>query len=235
MSRIFRWLALIAGGLLLVVCVGAGVLFSAATVVPAEYEEALRIDEGQHQENRKELETELATLYTEAQDAKAWQTVLTADQINGWLATQLPEDYPELAEQGLTNPRVVFSPDGATLAIRIEQGRVNGVASAKVQGFLAGDGRLALQLVSVRLGRLPLPLGQAISQLQAIMADSKLPLQWTQSEGLPVLLVDIEQIASSEESRRWLTGVEIREGQIALAGATKSLDLPLPPESAPDK
>lgn len=226
MYRVLRRLAIGSGLMLL----GAGIvlffLFRAATAPVPEYQALIertreRLASGEVEQSRQQLESQLTALYSDAQQDETWQTVLTADQLNGWLATRIPEDFPEIAEQGIFDPQLILSPATATLAMRAELHGIEAVVSLDIQPFIAEDGSLALELAAARLGSAPLPFAQIVDHLSEATGEEGLPGRWSQRNGNPVLLIDFEPLISTVEQVRTLDTVEVHEGEIIVVGSTR--------------
>lgn len=225
MYRVLRRLAIGVGLMLLGAVIVLALLYRAATAPVPEYQALIertreRVVSGAVEESRKQLESQLTALYSETQQAEAWQAVLTADQINGWLATRLPEDFPEVAEQGVLDPQVLFAEGVATLAARVTLHGIDAVVTIDIEPFVAEDGALALEFAGAKLGSASLPLGQIITHLSEATGEEGLPGRWVQSGGNPVLLIDIEPLASTVEHVRTLEGIEVRDGEVFIAGST---------------
>ncbi len=54
-----------------------------------------------------------------------WSAVFTDEQINGWLAADLPEKFPQLLPPEIQDPRVVFAPGQLQLACRYTGSRTH--------------------------------------------------------------------------------------------------------------
>lgn len=224
----YRWLRRIAlgSGLMLTgAAVAVFFLYRAATAPVPEYQALVeqtrqQLETGEIEQNRQELESQLAALYSDAAEATRWETTITELQLNSWLATQLVHDFPELAEQGVYDPRVLIKAGAVTLAMRAELHGMNAVVAFDLEPFVAEDGSLALELAAARVGSAPLPTAQIMDQLNAAMGDEGLPGRWSTSNGNPVLLIDFEQQASSFNFSRSLDAIEVRQGEVYIAGET---------------
>ncbi|MEN1678737.1 MAG: hypothetical protein AAGJ46_04040 [Planctomycetota bacterium] len=224
-----RWLrrAAIGSAFMLVgAAIAVALLYRAATAPVPEYQaviEATRrqMEAGDLDQKRQELESQLAALYSDAGNAEAWETVLTADQMNSWFATKLDEVLPELAEEGLSDLRVLINPGVVTLALRATRHGVDAVVALDVAPFVAEDGSLALELSAARIGTAPLPTAQVFAQLQAATGDEGLPGRWTQNDGRPVLLQDISWAAPTARHTCVLEVIEVRDGEVYVAGRTE--------------
>ena len=229
MVKCLRWTAIILGGILIAVCAAGYGVYRAATMLPEDYQAALEVDEEQLNEQRKELEGQLTALYSQAAqnatpeepEPRKWEAAVTDDQINGWLATRLLQELPEVAEQGVVDPRVMFADEGLTLAFQIDRGRVKAVVRFRVAPFVTEQGELGIELSDTRIGAVPLPTSRIVEVSRPLLAQAKLPLQWGQVDGRPALMVNFEELASDARNRRTLRDIKYSEGNLYVAGQTE--------------
>lgn len=229
MSKWLRRTAIALGVSLTVSAISSYSFYRAATTLPEDYQAVLEVAPEQQDERRKELEAELAAVYSDATQAiavedstvRAWQSSVTDQQINGWLATRLAMEFPDAAEQGLVDPRVMFADDGLTLAFRVERGVIEAVVRFRVAPFVTDDGRLGIQLTETRIGSVPLPSGRIVEASRSVFAEAGLPLEWAEVDGAPALLVDFEQLASDGRHRRTLEDIQLSDGALYVAGQTE--------------
>lgn len=225
--RIFRWLSIASLLMIIGSTITLTLLYRAVTAPLPVYEQLLtRLEEqrdaGELEQQRQELESQLTALYSDVQQEERWQTVVTADQINSWLATQLQLDFPELEEQGIRDPQILFEPGKATLVMRAEVQGLKTVVSITVTPFVDEEGSLALQFTETHVGNVPLPTATIVTQAdKALAKEGGLPGRWTQSEGYPVLLIDFERHAATARQIRKLDTIEIRAGEVYVSGVTE--------------
>ena len=94
MRKLLRYLLLTT--VVLAVLLGAGLylLKRAAQKEPEFYQQALRAEPAQQEVAGDELEQEVLELHNEVRQPGVWEAVFTEEQINGWLAADLPEKFP---------------------------------------------------------------------------------------------------------------------------------------------
>lgn len=200
-------------------------LYRAVGALPPEYEAALHANVD-HEAQRRELESRLAAVYSDAardvdQTPRTWEAVVTDEQINGWLATRASAELPALEEAGVHDPRVVIGEDELMLAFRAKRQNMDAVVMVRGAPLIAEGGRLGLELSGAWLGLAPLPTGRIVELTREALAGTGLPAEWAHTEaGRPVLLVDFETIASDAENRRTLTAVRHSEGELRVIGQT---------------
>lgn len=199
---------------LLVACLG-GAYYAARQVRPF-YEQALRIEPEVLERGSRELESRATALYSDAKQVGRWQALFTAEQINGWLATQLAENADDQLPTNIRDPRVAIARDLLTLGFRTSSGGVETVISVDAAVSLTEQGAVAIRLIAVRAGALPLPVLQLADQLADACQRLKLPVRWTQQDGKPVALVEIQS-----REPVYVDAIQLDEGQLYVAGHTE--------------
>jgi hypothetical protein len=207
-------------GALVVLAALLGVLggaYYAARQVRPFYAQALTIEPAVLEQGSRELESRATALYSDVQQAGRWQAVFTTDQINGWLATQLSANTKDGLPENVCEPRVAIARDVLTLGFRTSSGGVETVISVDASAKVTEQGAVAIQLIAVRAGNLPLPVLQLADELAAACQKLRLPIRWTQQDGKPVALVEIR--AKEPVS---VDAIQLDEGQLYVAGHTES-------------
>jgi hypothetical protein len=198
---------------ILLVALGAG--YYAARQVRPFYEQALQIEPAALEQGSRELESRATALYSDVKQVGTWRAVFTAEQINGWLATQLAADLGKELPANLRDPRVAIGHDVFTLGFRTSSGGVETVVSVDASASITQDGAVAIRLIAVRAGALPLPVFQLADQLADACRKMKLPVRWTQHEGRPVALVEIRA-----KHPVFVDAIQLDEGRLYVAGHT---------------
>ncbi len=195
--------------------------YFAARQVRPFYQQALQVEPAALVEGSRELESRATALYSDARQAGQWNAVFTVDQINGWLATQLTESHVGELPDNIRDPRVAIAPNLLTLGFRTSPGGIETVASVDAAVFLTDDGAVAIRLVSVRAGALPLPVMQVADELAAACRELSLPVRWTQEAGQPVAVVELHSDPSTDKRQFHIDAIELGEGQVYVAGHTE--------------
>jgi hypothetical protein len=216
--RIAALCSLAAAGV--VIAVGAWAYYAARQVRPF-YRQALQTKPAALEQGSREMESRATALYSDARKAGQWNAVFTADQINGWLATQLTAEHVGELPNEIRDPRVAIAPNLLTLGFRTSPGGIDTVASVDAAVFLTDDGAVAIRLVSVRAGALPLPVMQVADELAAAARELSLPVRWTQENGQPVAIVELHGDASTDKRQFHIDAIELGAGQVYVAGHTE--------------
>ena len=217
--RFFRWIVI--GFFLLVAAIGATLLglYRASQSVPDFYQAALEFEPEEADKAGDQLEQQVVQLHNDVQHGESWELQLTDEQINGWLATDLPEKFPGLLPGEVEQPRVAFE-DGMThIACRLNTPKLKTVLSLALDTYLTEEpNEIAIRIDKARAGLVPVPLKGVLESVVAAAKQSGLRLRWTQEDGDPIALI---QFPTDREDLR--PGVVIRtvlveEGKITVTG-----------------
>lgn len=200
----------------LVVALLGGAYYAARQVRPF-YEQALKIEPEVLERGRLEMESRATILYSDAKQVGRWQALFTAEQINCWLATQLTQNSGTELPANFRDPRVAIAHDVLTLGFRTSSGGVETVVSVDAAVSLTDDGAVAVQLIAVKAGALPLPVLQLADQLADACKKMKLPVRWTRNGGRPVALVEIRS-----KEPVYVDAIQLDDGQLYVAGHTEN-------------
>jgi hypothetical protein len=214
--RILRWIAYCLALLIVLALLG---LYLAVRHEPAFYRRALQADPAELAKGSDRLVRQAAALQSVGQREGRWEAVITAVEINGWLAVDLAKNHPNALPPALKEPRVAIDPSGITMACRYQQGVVNSVLNLKVQPYLAEPNVIALRIVRARAGAMPAPLRQVLDAITEAARAADLPLQWRPADGDPVALLPLPTDEGDRIVR--IEKIELREGEIYVTGSTQ--------------
>jgi len=184
------------------------------------YQQALQLDPELLQRGSRELESRATALYSDAQRRGQWQALFTAEQINGWLAA---EEQQKALPTNIRDPRVAISPDLLTLGFRTKSSGVETIVSVEAAVFLTEEGAVGIHFRSVRAGALPLPMLPLAEEIAAACTELGLPVRWTQHNAQPVAVVEIHSNPSTEKRHFFIDLIELRHGELFVAGHTELL------------
>jgi hypothetical protein len=232
MGRILRFVlfALALAALAVVLLAWAG--YRAARYEPPFYRQALQSDPARQGELGDQMEQTVLDVHNQSRQIGRWEAEFTDEQLNGWLAVDLPAKFPELLPPQIRDPRIVIESQRARFACRVSSDAVSAVVSFTLELYLTDEpNTLAIRIGKVRAGALPVPLRQFLDPISTAASNSRIPLRWSQAGGDPVALLTIpskhEELAEGEVH---LDTIELREGSVYEAGSTAPDDPP-PPES----
>jgi hypothetical protein len=109
-----------------------------------------------------------------------------------------------------------------TLGFRASRGGIDTVISVDASVFLTEEGAVAIRLMNVRAGALPLPVLQVADELVAACRQLNLSkVRWTQESGQPVAIVDLHSDASTNKREFHIDSIELGDGEVYVAGHTE--------------
>lgn len=169
------------------------------------------------------LEQQALQVRNDSRHAGRWQAVFTEEQLNAWLAVDLVQKFPHAMPREIRDPRVKIGQGEAQIGCTYEGPRIRTVISLTADVYLTQrPNEVAVRIKNLRAGRLPLPLSRSLEQIASKARDVRVDLTWSQQDADPVALIRVP-IQHPEQSRRQvhLETVELREGQVVLAGRTE--------------
>jgi hypothetical protein len=198
-------------------------VYAAISQVRPFYAQALAVDPAVLKAGGQELESRASVLYSDSRRPGQWQAVFTADEINGWLATQLVEGGAHALPKGIGAPRVAIGKDAFTFGFRARRAGLDTVVSADASVAMTESGAIAIRLKSVQAGMVPLPVLGVADEVSKACQALKLPVRWMQENGEPVALVDVREQGFSK-AQLTIDAVELRDGALYVAGHTEKGD-----------
>ena len=207
----------------LVVLLSLAGAYRAIQSVPEFYDLALQVESDIQQQAGDQLEHDVLALRNEARRAGAWQAVFSDEQVNGWLAADLPEKFPDLLPPEFRDPRVSFGDRRARIACRYEDDKLRSVVSLECEPFLTDEPNvLALRLCRARAGMVPVPLDRVKQGINQGLLRAQVRVEWQQIGSDPVALITLPRDAGDGDQNLCLEQCEIRRGELVLAGTTLS-------------
>jgi hypothetical protein len=219
-AKLLRIGGLLVGALLLLLGLAAWWLYSAAREAPEFYAEAIASPPVGQEEASDELLHQATKLTSRARREGRWEATFTAEQINGWLAVDFMKNHAQSLPPGVSDPRVQIRPDGATVAVRWDNGGFETVLSLDADLYIAEPNVLALRIRQARAGSLPVPLDGVLDGLAEAAGNLDVGVEWLQADGDPVAMITIPPPKAERDMRIWIESVELRDEAVYLAGRT---------------
>lgn len=221
MRKFFKWLGV---GMLIVAVVACVFLFGAYRATQQEpefYQQALVMEPEIQVEASRELETKVTELTEEVRREGEWQAEFTEQQVNAWLAEELPKKQHVLPV-GASDPRVHIEEDELKIACRYADSRITTVLLLQVGVELTDNpNELAVRIVGVSAGSLPFPLSPFKDDVTKAVRKADVPIEWKEDEA-DVALVQLPlEDARLQGKRLIVEELELRKGSIHLAGVTE--------------
>jgi hypothetical protein len=215
--------------LLLVAAIGGLVLWGfqrAAKQSPPFYRQALAADPAEQKAAGQEFERQALGLHNQLRCPGAWEARFTDDQINGWLASEVPLKFPRLLARGVSDPRVAIEPRRIQAALRYQRGGIETIIALSGEVYLTAEqNEVAIRIDHVRAGALPLPLADFMSEAAGRAAEIGFPLRWTEHQGKPVALLRLSFDEEEFENRRLiLEQLDLGQGELSVLGRMEELE-----------
>ena len=172
----------------------------------------------------EKLMSDVRQLQQDVETAGQWQAKFAADEVNAWLADQLPKKFPRLKAKGLRDPRIAIEKDRLLFAAHYKDHRIDAVVSCELGVRLTDQpNRLAVTVHNIRAGALPLPLSQFQTRIDRATSRTKLNLQWEDQDDETVALVDVlGDYADQVNEDVVIEWIELSDNQLTVAGRTQS-------------
>lgn len=221
MRRLIITLLVVIGCLLLAGGAAVLALYRAAQTEPEFYREVLAVDHAVLEEASDQMLQRTTALASDLGRAGQWEAAFSEEQINGWLAVDMPRNHPDLLPAEICDPRVVIDADRMRLACRVRSGPWRGVLWLEVEPLLPEPNLLALRIHRIRLGAVPIPMGWVLDELSQSASHFNLRAEWRQVDGDPVLLVPLHGTANSEGKQVIVETVQLHSRHVYVAGETE--------------
>jgi hypothetical protein len=216
--RILKWLGL---GLALAAAIGVFGFYRASQYVPEFYVKSLQIEPARQQVAADRMVKQATTLASNVQRVGRWQVTFTAEQVNAWLAVELPKEPAYALPPSLSDPRVEITPAGMTIACRYQEGDRRVVLSLATDVYLVEKNVVALRIRRARAGMLPLPLNRVLRELARSFNHLEWRVEWRQADGDPVAQITIPSTIRHRDRQLEVDAVRLGEGELTLGGATR--------------
>ncbi|MEQ8788756.1 MAG: hypothetical protein RIC55_20765 [Pirellulaceae bacterium] len=211
--------------LLAVAAVGLLCAWWGASHVPDFYDQALKAEPERLAEAGDKLEENILDLRNDSLDEGVWRATFTDEQINGWLAVDLPDKFPKTLPPQLKDPRVAIEPNLAHVAARYESPQLTTIVSLAVEVRLTDQpNELAIRIRQARAGMLPVPLSEWLDRVSAAAENGGIPLRWIEQEGDPVAIVTVPlEDKHHRDHLLRLTQIDLQDGALVVAGVTETI------------
>lgn len=211
-----------------------GVFTLAVRHVPAFYRKALEIEDAVLRTGNDQMLENASALVNAARHPGQWYALLTEEQINGWLAIDLPRNHPELLPSGAANLRARFEPDRAIIAGEYEYPGLSTIVSVKFDLYLAEPHVVALRVHGARAGAIPVPITPIMDGIAKAAERLNLRIEWRQAHNDPVAFITLPE-AHTQTTVLKLDSLQVRDAAIYLAGRTESISGSSPDAPSEDR
>ena len=205
-------------GLLIVATLVAvpGAIWISLTHQPHFYRAMVHVPRERQEAEARRFVTQSLQLRNDIINEPTWEAIFTDQEVNAWLAKDLVTEFADQLPPEVHEPRIVFGLDRITLAFELDQGPVRSVIWVVARPRIPEPNVLELTFEKIRAGVLPVPSEQVLDRIVDHARAQGLDVRRDQVDQLPVITV--RYIPHSEREDVLLEQVQIREGEIRLAG-----------------
>lgn len=221
MARRWRILLLLGVAVVLLVVVALVILDRAARHVPEFYRRALVDDAAARARASDEMLRRAAALGGDVKQPGRWRALFTAEQLNGWLAVDLPRNHPGTLPPEVEDPRVAIEGGRVLFGCGYRRGEESHVLWASVEPSLPKPNLLVLRITEARVGKVPLPRRELIARLSEAAASAGWALRWQDAGGDPVALLHLGGLIDTHRNLRVVVDtLRLGDGEVFLSGTT---------------
>jgi hypothetical protein len=161
-------------------------------------------------------------LHNQAQRVGRWEARFTQEEINGWLAIDLPAKFPRLLPAEVSEPRVTIGDGKFLVAARYRSHGVATVVSVTGEVYLTPQSNeVALRVIGVHAGALPIPIGRFLADATQHAARAGWSVRWGEHSGSPVALIRLPLDKDDRQRQLLVDHLRCVRGEIMLAGHTQ--------------
>lgn len=189
---------------------------------PDFYRQSLAIPHHQSVIEGRLFERRLVELSNQIRLDNTWSTIWTEAQVNGWLAADLQEKFPQVLPDSICQPRVAFSDSEIRVAFQLRSNAFRGIVQITGDIFATEvENQVGFRIARVRSGLLPVPVSLWADRLESSLRNSDIILEWSNLENDPVALITLPTKFSGGNRRQSiLEAVQLSDRGIALSGRT---------------
>ncbi|HOP76142.1 MAG: hypothetical protein WBH86_10365 [Thermogutta sp.] len=221
MIRVLRILLITTAVVLAVVLVIVGGIWLLVTRTPDFYEKKVPVDPALAKKACDQFLQKTSLFASDLKREGTWYLKVTEEEINGWLAVDLPRNHTQALPRGIWEPRVEIGDDIIRVAAQAEYGHLRGVAHVELQLYSTEANTITVVVKRAALGALPLPLQDLVEQLKKIAARAHWDVRQMQTGGSPTLVITIPKKLDEKGRELELTTIHITPGTIELIGKIK--------------
>ncbi|WZO99420.1 hypothetical protein EP7_001026 [Isosphaeraceae bacterium EP7] len=183
---------------------------------PAFYRAAEAVPPAQRKAEVEDFVARSLQLRNDIVNEPTWEAAFTDQQVNAWLAEELMRTFADQLPPEVHEPRVSFEADRVILAFQLDRGPLRSLISVTARVKVSEDNVLALTLIRIRAGVVPVPSEEILARATAHAKMRGVDLTWSHDQGLPVATLRFKPDDDREDivlERLW-----IKPGEIRLAG-----------------
>lgn len=221
LSRFVRVALIVTVVVMALIAIGIGILRLLAARTPEFYVRKFPLDQIAAKKASDKFLQKTSLFASDLKRDGTWYLKVTEEEINGWLATDLPRNHPQSLPKGVSDPRIEMTDDVVRAAAKVRYGLLSGVAHIELKIYCMEANTVTVVVRRAALGALPLPLQDFIESLKKIAVQANWDVRQMQSEGLPTLVVSIPRTLDNKGREFELANIHVSQGQVELSGKVR--------------
>ncbi len=166
-------------------------------------------------------EQQIEKAETAAKAKSNWRFEFTQDQINEFLAKDLPELSPNVLPPNLKDPRIKIEEGKAMLGCQYDSERFKAVLWLETEAKVSEDGK-AIKLIpkSAGAGMLPMPLSRLFERLKGLNGNTgNLSIELTEEAPQAIVLRLRPGALGPEEAQYHIDSIKLEKERLSLEGS----------------
>lgn len=224
MSQVRKRFIVVVSAAFVLIAAGLGFFTYQVQQVPQFYQQAIVAPaEVQHQA-AEQFEHQAIELQNQIRLQETWRVELSADEINGWLATVLPQKFPDALPREVSEPRIAVEPNRVQMAARYYTSGITTVVSIELSAFLTDQPNVvAIRIHKVAAGNVPLPLAKYLEQISTSAAEHGIIVRWQEVEGDPQAIVTLPLAEPGDKRAIVIRTLELLPGKLTATGTAEEV------------
>ncbi len=173
------------------------------------------------EQSARRLVTEVSALHAASGRPGRWEAVLTEQELNAWLAIDLPRNHVGLSGGWGTDARIELLPGRLRFGCRVGRGPLSTIGWVEAEVRLRAVNQIGIVVTDARLGSLPVPRGPILKEVSRRLDALGMVTEVRRFDDHTALLVYIPSTTETSTRSRWLESLLLTSGELALAGETR--------------
>lgn len=174
---------------------------------------------GQKRHEARQFVAQSLQLRNDIINEERWEALFSDEEVNAWLAEDLVVHFADQIPQGVCEPRVVFEPDRAILAFRLNEGPIRSVIWVVAQIRVPEPNVIALTIEKIRAGVIPVAADSTLAGITQHLRARGIDVRWERDGPYPV--ARIRYRPHLERRDVVLENFQIQEGHVRLTGRSE--------------
>ena len=222
--RLFRLFFYLFLALILFFAVTLATLLLAVKSKPAFYAKSLSVERSVWvQKSKIAVEKTTGAFEKLTPSETKWKTEYSEDEVNGYLAIGLQQDYPKILPKEIKNPRIQLFDDQLKFACEIDAGSFSGVLDLGLKIQFPKPNSCEIRFQNARLGLLPFSSETIRDLLADGLRQSGAKVEMKEIEGDPTFVADFQIPLEEKKLLLLLENLSVQNDVLSLSGDVEKL------------